>query len=415
MNHELIRIGLAKSLKKELYELFEGEIIEEIMLKGKVGEETNYLQSIYEGHSFKITKELAPHLHSICSITKKALGFTEDVEFFITNSSETNALAIPKFEEEDKHLIILNSELIERFDDDELKFVIGHEIGHLISGNSEFERIIHFVFPDFNNTPLVFQNKISLWQKLSELEADRYGFIASPNLNKCISNFFKLASGLNTKKFAFDPRAYLQEVDRLINKFNEEPLSASFSHPVNPIRIKALQYFSESKLFLHIKNGTNLHVDKDLEKKVGELSDLLMVLNNSDLSRHRTYFIASAGLIVALSDKEIDKQEIEHIVEVLSGYTMYPKVFLDEIARSDKLNILFQNSALAILKQNPGERFNMFKYLVAIALADQKIMKNEIIFLYSVGKSLFRFSEKEIAQIIGEVIQKSFYPRLFKH
>ena len=83
--------------------------------------------------------------------------------------------------------------LLERLDDDELSFVVGHEIGHLISRARDLERIIATIFPADVQVPLVFYNKIALWEKLAELTADRYGFIASPNLDCCVTAFFKLA------------------------------------------------------------------------------------------------------------------------------------------------------------------------------------------------------------------------------
>ena len=55
-------------------------------------------------------------------------------------------------------LLALHSGLIEKFDDEELQFVIGHEIGHLISKSADLMRIIDFLFPVAENMPLVFQH-----------------------------------------------------------------------------------------------------------------------------------------------------------------------------------------------------------------------------------------------------------------
>ncbi len=413
MNHDYLKISLESNLKDELYDLLEGDIIEEIIQQGQVGKEMNFWKMIHEGHSFKITKNLAPRIFKLCTEAKDALSFDEDIDFFIANSPETNAVAVPKFGEESKHLVILNSEIIEKFDDDELKFIIGHEIGHLISDYGTFSRILNFVFPEFKQIPIVFKNKIILWQKLSELTADRYGFIASPNLEKCLSNFFKLASGLDTTKISFNADAYLTETNQLIDKFKKEPYSMISSHPVNPVRIKAIQYFSESDLFKKIKNHKAIKKDDALDKNISELSSLLMVLSNSELDAHRTYFIASAGILSASIDKKIGIEELDHIIDVLGNFTMFPKAFIDNLAQAGDVQNVFLQSTGAILKINPGERFNMFAFLIEMVLADKKIAKEEIEFLYTTGKGVFGFQKKETAQMIGEAIRNKFMPRSY--
>lgn len=414
MNYDLIRIDLEKSLSKELYDLFEGDIIAQIMKESRVDRENNQVKLMFEGHSFKIGKNLSPHLDDLCQQVTERLKFKEPIEFFVTNAASTNAMAIPRQEEDDSHLIVLNSGLIDKFDDDEIRFVLGHEIGHLISQNAKFSHIIRFVFPDLNSVALVLKNKISLWYKLSELTADRYGFIASPKLEKCVSNFFKLASGMDIEKIAFKPAAYLEEMDNLIEYFKKEPLTLATSHPVNPVRIKAIRYFSESELYKSIASGAELKPDDNLNKNISELIQLLMVISGSELDTYRTHFIASAGLLAASIDKQITDAEIENIVNMLSYFTIFPKKFLEQIAQSEKVSEIFNQSATAILQKNPGERFTMFDFLINVILVDREIKKPEIQFLYQVGAEMFALSKQEIAQHIGGAIQKNFYPKIYR-
>lgn len=413
MDYDLIRIGTEAALSRELYQLFEGRIVEQIIQEGKVASERNPFKHILEGHSFKITPRMAPRLHTLCYEVKARLEFEEPIDFFIQNSPEINCFAVSRTEDEQSHLVMINSIMIEKFDEDELRFIIGHEIGHLISKNIDLYKIINFVFPELQAAPMIFQNKISLWNKLSELTADRYGFIASPNLEKCVSNFFKLASGLDTQKIAFDAPAYLGEMDEVLNYFKQEPFAVASSHPINPVRLKAIQLFHQSKLFGQISKQKKLKTDKELNAQLDELIKILMVIGDSELDAYRRYFIATGGLIMAQVDKKVSREEMNEIVNILAQYTIFPAEFLESIIASRKIDELFQNSTRTLLAESPVERGPMFEFLIGIALSDNEIISKEIELLYKIGTEIFNFSRKEIAQIIGKGIQGRFSPRLF--
>jgi Zn-dependent protease with chaperone function len=208
LDYQLLRIELEKTISEELYKLFRGDVIQRVLREGKVESSQEHLRMMLEGHAFRITERMAPRLYQLCREVQLALRFEEPVEFFVRSTPELNCAAYSRVEEDQSHIVMINSGLLERFDDDEMRFVIGHELGHLISHNSELTRIVEFVFPDGTEVPLIFQNRLALWEKLAELSADRYGYIASPNLDKCICAFFKLASGLDTGRINFDALAY---------------------------------------------------------------------------------------------------------------------------------------------------------------------------------------------------------------
>ena len=328
-------------------------------------------------------------------------------------------------------------------DNDELKFIIGHEIGHLVSKNARIMKLINFVFPDYDRMPLILRHKIELWTRLAELTSDRFGYIASPNMEKCISGFFKLSSGLNTNRINFDYKAYLDENEKILAYFEENKAQNLLSHPINPIRIKAIQIFSNSETFKAIKEGKEIKEDKDLDEacrrleKLGyrvavlaqpdwrkvavvihfgaaPLTSILLTLSSSEMDYNRNLYYASAGLIMAGTDKEVDRDEYESIVRVLSNRTMFPKEFLQHVIESKKVNEIFQQSAAYIVQHNPAERYSLFECLIGIPISDREIFKQEINFLYEIGEKFFGFSRKEIAQFIAEMVHKEFMPNIYK-
>ncbi len=413
MDKEAIRIQVEKMVSKEIYELFEVDIVKKVLSDAKIESEKEHYKALMEGHNFKITEQLAPKLYAICQGVKERLDFDEETDFFIVNSPQVNASAFYRIEENHSHIITMNSGLIERFSDAELKFVIGHEIGHLISKNAELGRVIGFIFPDQRAIPLILQNKISLWSKLAELSSDRFGFIASPNLDECVSNFFKLSSGLDTKSIEFDMDAYFKEIDRILDNFKYNASLSSNFHPINPVRVKAIRLFSESKLFETIEKEKKVIPDAELKKEIEQLTRALMVIDDTEIGVHRKHFIASGGLIMANLDEKVTGDELDNIIKYLSNFTIFPTEFLRSIHKSGKLLEIFQQSAQNLIQLNPGERELMFYFLVDMALSDHDLFQKEIDFLYEAGEKIFGIPPMQSAQLISSSIRKSFIPKIY--
>jgi len=413
MDHTKIRIKLEQDLGQELFSLMQGEIVENILKEAKIEKIENEWKFMLEGHSFKVNTNMAPRLYGLFHEVKGTLGFEEPIDFYVTNSSQVNAFSISRLEDEESHLINFNSALIERLDDEELKFVIGHEIGHLISKNADIMKLIQFIFPDPQRTPLILTHKISLWRKLSELTADRYGYISSPNLEKSTSGFFKLASGLDSNRINFDFKAYLEENDKVLAYFKNQMTANLMSHPINPIRIKAIELFSQSNTFKSITENKEIEKDDELDKKIDDLIEILLTVSSSELDYHRKHFVAASGILMSTLDEEMTIDEYENIIKTLSNFTIFPKAFLSNIHEQNDAQQILLDSAKSILKINPAEKYMLFEFLIGMAISDQKLIDQEISFLYDIGEKFFSFPRKEIAQIIAKMINQNFMPNIY--
>ena len=413
MDYEKIRIKLEEDLGNELNRTMHGDIVSNLLKEAKIEKIENEWKFMLEGHSFKVNKSLAPRLASVFEEVQKTLEFEEPIDFYVTNSSQVNAFSISRLEDDDVHIINFNSELVERLDDEELRFVIGHEIGHLISRNAHITKLIQFIFPDPQRMPLILTHKITLWRKLSELTADRYGFIASASLEKSASGFFKLSSGLDSKRINFDFKAYLEENDKILEFFRQESSTNLLSHPINPIRIKAVQLFSDSATYKSVSESRPVETDEKLDKEVNDLIEILLTLSSSELDHYRKHFIAAAGIIMSNLDEKMTQPEYENIIKTLSQFTIFPKLFLEEVHKQGKPDEVLANAAQNIVKLNPGERYTLFEFMVGMALTDRQLFKQEISFLYNVGENFFGFPRKEIAQIISNMINQTFMPNIY--
>ena len=413
MDYDSIRIKLEQEIGNSLWEILDGDIISKINKEAKVEKSGNYYKYLLEGHSFKLGEDLLPVRYKPFMDVCKALNFSEPVEFYISNAPDFNASASSSQEEGEPHLVNFNSGLVNALDEDELRFVIGHELGHIISKNIDIKEIIEFVFPNYQGIPLLLYNKIALWDKLSELTADRYGLIACGDPNKCVSAFFKMSSGLSLNRFNLNFETFLKENEKLLESFKKENTINVASHPMNPIRIKALQHFSKSALYKSIEENKSLDQDPELTSNMEELTKLLLVIRNSELDQHRSMFIASAGLVMAGIDDQLTKEEYDAIIQRLANYLIFPRQLLQGIMEEQSQDSVFTQSASTIMQYNPAERDPMFEFLISVALSDNQLFTKEIDFLYETGANLFNYSKKEIAQKISYVVRGNFLPRMY--
>ena len=58
---------------------------------------------------------------------------------FVRNSPFTNAMTIGM----DKPIIVLNSALLDLLDEEEMRFVVAHELGHALSGHAVYQTLLH--------------------------------------------------------------------------------------------------------------------------------------------------------------------------------------------------------------------------------------------------------------------------------
>lgn len=390
-------IELEQQLSQQIYAALHGELVGKILSQSSYNQGGESLRSAMEGHSFKVEKRLMGHLYDLLYGVKEKLGFKDPVDFYITGDSTVNAWTIAAAREGEPHIVNINSALVNLMSDDELRFVVGHELGHLMNKNTEMLRLIGFVFPRGTVPPLVLQYKIRLWEQLSELIADRFGYMAVESLPACLSAFFKMTSGLDINKIDMQVDAYLEENLKHLEYFiNDKGLSRD-THPVNPIRVQSLNLFATCQS------------EEELEKKMEGIISALFKISNDETDYFLGFFVATAGLIAINIDGEVTEKEIEAVLNNLSSFHIFPRHFLDNVCKQN-VEEIFCSSIQEILKRDPGMREGMFNYIISLVLSDSSFNQKELDFIFQIGRECFGFSEKEIADRMAVAIQKNFIP-----
>lgn len=390
-------IELEQMLSKQIYDALHGDLIEKILSQSSYSQGSSSIRSAMEGHSFKVEKRLMSHLYDLFYDVKRRLGFEDPVDFYITGDSTVNAWTIAAAREGEPHIVNINSALVNLMTDDELRFVVGHELGHLMNKNTEMLRLIGFVFPHGSRPPLVLQYKIRLWEQLSELIADRFGYLAVMNLAPCLSAFFKMTSGLDVNKVNMQMDVYLEENLKHLEYFIKDEGLSRDTHPVNPIRVQSLNLYATC---------TN---HGDLNEKMDEIIKALMKLSNNEIDYYLGFFVAAAGLIAINVDGDVSQKEVETVLNNLSSFHIFPRNFLENVNKQDVMQI-FHSSIEEILKRDPGMREAMFNYMISLILADSAFNQKELDFIYEVGEKCFGFAAKGVSDRMAVSIQQNFIP-----
>lgn len=391
-------IHLEKEVAEQIYNALQGQVVKEVLKQLNDSGNDAWWRSNMEGHSLKVAKELLPDMYELCNSVKEKLGFVDPVDFYVTGDSTVNAFSVAAEKDGQPHIVNINSGLIALMTNEELMFVIGHELGHLINKDTSLSRLISFVFPEGTTPPITLLYKIRLHNQLAELVADRYGFKAVGNLEACVTAFFKLASGLDLQKMNVSIDVLLQDNLKHLEYFlNDKGLSRA-THPVNPIRVQAINLFA------------NAQSQEELEKGMDQLISILLKVGNNEQDEHLARFIATSGLLIASVDNNVSNEEIDMIVGSLASLKIFPMKFLEEIKKGDVTEI-FNDAVSNLMKINPGLREGMLNYMIGIVMSDRNISKEEIELLTHYGGKI-GFSNIEIANMIAVAIQQNFMPSL---
>ena len=133
-------------------------------------------------------------------------------------------------------VIRFSSQLIERFENDEFRFVAGHELGHFLLEHRAVGAEQGELSPEY-----------FMQQRAQEISADRLGLIACGSVESAMRALIKTISGLAKHHLKFDVVAFISQLRRSSTTLQEEQWNTS--HPSLTFRCRALLWFSMSEHF----------------------------------------------------------------------------------------------------------------------------------------------------------------------
>jgi Zn-dependent protease with chaperone function len=215
--------------------------------------------------SVKVTPTQFPALQRIINDVVDIFDWPYTPQVFVTYSPFWNAGVMGVQEP----FIMVHSSMIGKFDEQELMNMIGHEMGHIMSGHVLYKTLL-WLLTKVSSSFLQIPNLLILpiiaalyeWERKSELSADRAGLLAiqDPSISYQILMKFSGAEDLsqvNLNDFFLQAQEY-EDQKTLIDGIHKLLNQIWLSHPYPVIRLKELKSWESSGDYQSILEGNYL-------------------------------------------------------------------------------------------------------------------------------------------------------------
>jgi Zn-dependent protease with chaperone function len=210
----------------------------------------------------KVTQNQYPRLYTILADVVDVFDWDYTPPLFVTQSPFWNAGVLGVKEP----FIIIHSAMLQGCEDTEITAVIGHEMGHIMSGHALYKTLVYLLanislsFIPMGDI-LVGPIKAALfeWNRKSELSADRAGLLAVQKAETSFNLLMKMAgagdlSQVNINEFFYQAQEYenqktvLDSIHKILNQLWQ-------SHPYPVIRLQELKTWEASGVYQSILEG----------------------------------------------------------------------------------------------------------------------------------------------------------------
>lgn len=204
----------------------------------------------YAGNGIKVSSRTMPRLDNLLQQACEILGIQEkpslSLMWMYVVAAATEGVKKPH--------ITASSGAIDLLDENEQMFILGHELGHQISGHKPYHMFLESMFlPIIETIPggkqwmALVKSTLFQWYRVSDYTADRIGLLACQDINVALSVIVKMA-GLPKKYYnSINVSAFIQqakEFDNMTNSLLESGirdfLLRAESHPWNVSRAAQL-------------------------------------------------------------------------------------------------------------------------------------------------------------------------------
>ncbi|MFE0458602.1 M48 family metallopeptidase [Kitasatospora sp. NPDC058965] len=186
----------------------------------------------------RITPRQFGRLHRIKAEAVEILDLADEPELYVRSMGVANAMTVGM----DRPFVVVSSELVSVMNEAELRFVIGHELGHALSGHALYQtmaRVLATVgfssFPVAGLAVEAVEQALLDWGRKSELSSDRAGLLTVQDLDTALRALLKLAAGphvdeMDTTEFLAQSAEY--ELDGGLKQKLIKFLLPSGTHPI---------------------------------------------------------------------------------------------------------------------------------------------------------------------------------------
>ncbi|GAA3350981.1 M48 family metallopeptidase [Amorphoplanes nipponensis] len=226
----------------------------------------------YLAGSIRVDHRQYPRVYQRFAEAAATLDIAELPELYVTQSPMIHGQAIGM----DKPFIVITTAAVEKLDDEELRALLGHEIGHVRSGHAVYKTIMMILTKWATNVSWLPIGAIALraiiaamyeWWRKAELSADRAGLLAGQDPAASTRLLMKLAGGGDLSQI--DTAAFLEQAAEyqgggdLRDSIHKISMTAWSSHPVPVARAAELRRWVDSGEYSRIIGGDYPRRDSD--------------------------------------------------------------------------------------------------------------------------------------------------------
>ncbi|GAA4255041.1 M48 family metallopeptidase [Dactylosporangium darangshiense] len=231
------------------------------------------------GNAIRVDHRQYPRVHRLLAEAAASLDVAELPELFVQQDRSINGMCIGM----SKPFIVVNSGAVELLDDEELRCMLGHELGHLISGHAVYRTMVMILtdwavrlawLPVGSMVLRAIVAALMEWWRKAELSADRAGLLACQDPPASLRLAMKLAGGGDLSEV--DTTAFLEqaaEFDRagdLRDSLIKIRMVTARSHPMPVARAAEVRAWIDSGEYQRILSGDYPRRDDDGNASVTE-------------------------------------------------------------------------------------------------------------------------------------------------
>jgi Zn-dependent protease with chaperone function len=268
------------------------EVVKKVV--GLLGERG--IRLLFQANAVRVGPTQFPRLNALYTEVLTTMDWSERPELFVSQTPFVNAGAYGM----QRPFIVINSGALKLLDDDEMRTLLGHELGHVMSGHALYHTLLVLILsvslgflPFLAGIALLpIQLALLEWYRKSELSSDRAGLLAAQDPVASMRMFLKMAGGgdmqeMDLNAFLAQAKEYEETggaLDRVFKILN----TLGASHPFNTLRAAELDRWISGGTYQRALEG-------DYPKRGPEAAARPL---DQDIDEARDYYMKEAKAVV---------------------------------------------------------------------------------------------------------------------
>lgn len=222
-----------------------------------------------QGSNFKVTRESCPELYHLTKEVGRRLDVKDFPKIYTQWGYFINAYTAGY---DDNVLLVIYSGAVDLLTDDELRYVVGHEMGHIKSGHSLYHYMAALLgsaaslIPGGQTVVAPVYAALKYWDRMSEFTADRAGLLVCQDIDVAVDSIVKMSGlplkyfeNMNRETFLEQAREFEQKYSGFVDKAMKTVSIIDESHPWTVMRAAELIKWYESGEYQKILDTVKQH------------------------------------------------------------------------------------------------------------------------------------------------------------